>query len=144
MAVDVALALDTGQTVTADGSTDYIECEGGFLAWFHMYWGVMSGGSTTCDAYLMVSIDAGANYYMKGKVQQVGPSDDSKEDRVPVYIPQPATAGNKVRVRVKYEVAGGSPSYAVTRAQLEPMTSLAVPAIDEQMQTGAASLIAAV
>ncbi len=144
MAIDTNLVLDSGQTVVADGNTDYVECEGGFLAWVHMIWGVMSGGSTTCDAYVMVSIDAGLNYYMKGKFQQVGPTDDSKDDRIPVYIPQPATAGVLVRVRIKYDVAGSSPSYAVTFCSLEPMTSLGCPGVDEPGQTGAASLIAAV
>lgn len=143
MAIDTLLELDAGQTVVADLNTDYIEVEGGGIAWAHMYWGVMSGGSTTCDARVMVSIDEGSNYYMKGKFQQVGPTDDSKEDRIPVYIPQPTTAGAKVRVRLNYDVTGSSPSYAVTKCFLEPFTSMAPPAVDELAQIGAASLISA-
>ncbi len=141
---DVGLILDAGQTITADGNTDYIECEGGFLAWVHMFYGAMSGGSTTMDARCMWSVDAGANYYMGCKLQQTGPTDDNKEDRKPVYIPQATTAGVKVRVRMNYDVAGGSPSYAVTQCLLEPMSSLAVPAIDEVLKTGAALKMAAV
>lgn len=145
MAIDTALVLDSGQTVAADGNTDYIECEGGFLAWAHMMWGAMSGGSTTCDARVMFSPDSGSNYYMApgGKFRQVGPTDDNKEDRIPVYIPQPTTKGNLVRVRVNYDVAGAAPSYAVTFCALEPMTSLGVPANDEQAKIGAAALISA-
>lgn len=141
MALDANLVLDTGQTVTADGNTDYIECEGGALAWVRMFWGAMSGASTTCDVRVMVSPDGGTTYYMKGKFQQVGPSDDSKVDCVPVYIPQPDTAGVKVRVRLNYDVAGSAPSYAVTRCVLDPMTSLAVYANDEKLTEGAASQI---
>lgn len=143
MAIDTLLVLDTGQVVAADGNSDYIECEGGMLAWAHMFWGVMSGGSTTCGARVMWSPDGGVNYYMKGKFQDVGPTDDSKEDRIPVYIPQPDTKGDKVRVRINYDVTGSSPSYAVTQCLLEPIVGASVPAIDEQMGTGAASKIAA-
>src|SRR3990167_3791143 len=139
MAIDASLILEQGQTIVADGNSDYIEVEGGGLVWVHMFWGAMSGGSTTCDVRVMVSPDAGTTYYMKGKFQQVGPSDDSKEDRIPVYIPEPETKGTKVRVRLNYDVAGSAPSYAVTLCAIEPMTSLAVPAIDEQLEQGAAS-----
>ena len=143
MAIDASLVLDSGQIVVADGNTDYIEVEGGQLCWVHMQWGAMSGASTTMDARVMVSPDEGTTYYMKAKFQQVGPSDDSKDDRVPVYIPQPATKGTKIRVRINYDVTGTSPSYAVSWCHLEPMTSLGVPAIDEQLATGAAARIAA-
>lgn len=144
MAIDVDLVLDSGEVVTADKNTDYIVCEGGFLAWAHMYWGVMSGGGTTLDARVMYSPDNGSNYYMApgGKFRQVGPTDDSKEDRIPVYIPRPTKAGDPVRVRLNLDVAGSSPSYAITTAMLEPMTSLAPPAIDEQLLTGVALRIA--
>lgn len=143
MAIDTLLVLEAGQTVVADSNSDYVECEGGILMWAHIFWGTLSGGSTTCDARVMVSVDAGANYFMKAKFQQVGPTDDNKEDRVPVYIPQPTTAGVKCRVRLNYDVAGGAPSYAVTQAFLEILHGNSVPAIDEQNTTGAASLISA-
>lgn len=140
MAIDVDLVLDSGQVVTADLNTDYIVCEGGMLCWARMYWGVMSGGSTTDDVRVMYSPDNGANYYMApgGKFRQVGPTDDSKEDCIPVYIPRPTTPGDSVRVRLAHDVAGSSPSYAVTTCFLSPMTSLAPPAMDEQLLTGVA------
>lgn len=144
MARDVDLVLDSGDTIVADGNTDYIELEGGFLAWAHIYWGAMTGGSTTMDARVVFSVDAGANYYMAGKFQQLGPTNDNAEQRIPVYIPRATTAGVPVRVRLNFDVAGGAPSYALVNAFIEPMSSLAVPAIDELTRTGAVALLAGV
>jgi len=142
MAVDTALVIE-GTTVTADGNSDYIECEGGFPAMAHIYWGAMSGASTTCDVRIMASMDAGANYYMIGKFQQAGPTDDSKEDAKLVYVPQPTTPGTMVRVRLNFDVAGAAPSYAYSLATIEPLTSLAPPATMEQGKYGLALKMAA-
>lgn len=145
MALDVNLVLDPGQTVTADGNSDYVECEGGFLAWARLWTGAMSGGSTTCDIRIMASYDLGVNYYMVagGKFQTLGPTNDNIYLAIPVAIGWPTTATNKVRVRVNYDVGGGSPSYAIVLCALDPMTSLSLPAIDLTQQTGAAALVAA-
>jgi hypothetical protein len=92
----------------------------------------------------MVSLDAGSNYYMAGKFQQLGPTNDNAYLAIPVYLPRPTSAANKLRVRLNYDVAGVSPSYAITNAIIDPMVSLAVPEQDERNQNGAVSLLAAV
>lgn len=141
---DVALVLDPGQTVVADSNTDYIECEGGYFALVTLLGGVFTGASTTLDARVMFSVDVGANYYMAGKFQQLGPTDDSCEMRIPVYIPRPTVKTNPVRVRMNYDAGGVAPSYAITRVQLEPMLSLAPPSLDEDLSIGLRTLKAAV
>lgn len=141
MAIDTLLVLAEAQTIVADGNSDYIECEGGIACWAHIQYGAMSGG-TSLDVRVMVSPDAGANYYMKGKFQQIVPTDDNKDDRILVYIPQPETPGTKVRVRLNYDVTGAM-STVITWAMLEPQVGIAPPAIDEQAETGAASQISA-
>jgi hypothetical protein len=141
MAIDTLLVLAEGQTIVADGNSDYIEVEGGIAAWVHMMYGAMAGG-TSMDTRVMVSIDDGANYFMKGKFQQVVPTDDNKDDRILVYIPQPATAGHKVRVRLNYDVTGAI-SVAIFQCVIEAQVGISAPAVDEQAQTGAASLISA-
>lgn len=143
MALDVNLVLDPGQTVIADGNTDYVEVEGGFLAWARLWTGAMSGGGTTCDVRIMASYDAGSNYFMIGKFQQLGPSDDNKYLAIPVAIGWPTSPANKVRVRVNYDVNGAN-STAIVLVALDPMTSLSLPAYDIQNQVGAAALVAAV
>lgn len=144
MPIDALMILESGQVVTADSNSDYVESEGGFLAWASLQMGVMSGGSTTFDCRVEVSPDLGVNYYMAGKFQQFGPTDDSKFARIPVYIMRPNTAGNPVRVRLNYDVGGVTPSYAVTQCTLDAMLSMAVPAGDEDGDIGAALKMAAV
>lgn len=126
MAVDVGLVLDSGQVVTADGNTTPIDTEGGKLMWACLSMGALSGASTTFDARVQCSIDGGTDYWMIGKHQTFGPTDDSKISKIPVYVRRPITAGNPVKVRMNYDVAGGAPSYAVTRAWLEPILTLAI------------------
>lgn len=130
MAKDTLLVLDSADTVVADGNTTPIDCEGGFFALVRLYMGAMSGGSTTFDCRVQVSTDNGSNYYMMGKFQTLGPTNDNLETAVPVYVPPAETAGQNVKVRLNYDVGGGAPSYVVTNAFLEPMTSLAPPAGD--------------
>lgn len=127
---DTLLVLDSADVVVADGSTSPIDVEGGFFALVRLYMGAMSGGSTTLDVRVQASSDNGSNYYMIGKFQTMGPTNDNLETAIPVYIPPAQTAGQMVKVRLNYDVGGSSPSYAVTNAFLEPMTSLAPPAGD--------------
>lgn len=143
MPFDVDLILDTGQTITINTNTAAIQVEGGWMAWVRLLMGIVSGGGTTLDVRVQVSEDLGANYYAFGKFQQLGPTHSGKELAIPVYIPRPAVAGNLTYVRANYTVAGGAPSYAVTKCWLEPMLSPTVRAVDEQLAIGAAALISA-
>lgn len=144
MVYDANLELDAGRTVTADESTNYIEAEGGALMWACLKMGAMSGTTPTFDARVQHSPDGGTTYYMAGKHQRFADTDDDKFSRIPVYIPRPETKGAKVRVRMNYDVGGTSPSFAVTKAWLEPMLSLAPEATDESLLEGAALQMAAV
>ncbi len=144
MAVDVRLLLDSNNTVTTDQNTTYIDVEGGGLMWAVLYTGAMSGSGTTCDIRVMFSLDVGANYYMAGKFQTLGPTNDNIILRIPVYIPLPATATNKTRVRLNYDVAGSSPSYLITTAFIEPITSImSSPGTDKVNAIGVYALVAA-
>lgn len=142
MALDVQLVLASAVTITVDGNSDYIECEGGGLVWVRIWFGAMSGG-TSIDIRVMASLDAGSNYYMFGKFQQLVPTNDNSYMAIPVYLPRPTSAANKLRVRLNYDVTGAM-STAITNAVIDPMTSLAVPEQDERNQNGAVSLLAAV
>lgn len=144
MAIDLALVLDQDYVVAADENRPYIEVPGGILCWAGLHTGAMSGGSTTFDVRVQASPDGGSNYYMIGKFQQLGPSDDSKILRIPVYVPQPEDPDVPVRVRLNYDVAGASPSYAVALAYLDPMVDVSPPAIDEELEQGCAVQISAV
>ena len=140
---DANLILDAGETVIANGDTTAIDTEGGFLAWVFAIMGAMSGADTTCDIYVQASPDGGSNYYMIGKFQQLGPTNDDAEMRIPVYIPRPSTGQTVTKVRLHKVVAGVAPSYVVEKVFVEPMLSIAPPAIDENLRTGAVCLLAA-
>src|SRR5436190_23476231 len=115
---DVNLVLDAGSTVTADVSGDPIPVEGAGLCWACLKMGAMSGASTTFDARVQFSPDNKVTYYMAGKAQQFGPTDDNKLVKFPVYLPEPEVqgqAGYPHWVRPNYDVAGGTPSYVVEK-----------------------------
>jgi len=141
MARDVELVLDTGRTVSADESTDYIETEGGMLCMARAWFGAMSGTNPTCDIRIQASVDAGSNYYKMGQMQQLVGTDDNKELACLCYIPRPASGQFKTRVRVNYDVGGTTPSFAVTRVILEPLESIAPPDQDEDGAKGLAALV---
>lgn len=142
-AYDVNLVLDSGQTVTADSTTTPIQVEGGAFVVLRSIFGAMSGASTTCDVYLQYSFD-NVTYYMVTKLQQLGPTDDNKKPAAVGFIPPHTTAGSRVYVRLRYEVAGGAPSYAVTKVYMEPLMSLAVSPVDFAQAEGLCARIAAI
>jgi len=140
---DTALILDSGETVIANGSTTAIDTVGGFLAWVALRMGTITGAGTTLDVRVQATPDGGSNYYLLGKFQQLGPTDDDKFLRIPVYIPRPESGQTVTSVRLNFVVAGGAPSYAIDRCDLEPMVSLAVNALDEELVEGAAIQVSA-
>ncbi len=144
---DVDLELDSADTVIANGDTTAIDTEGGSLMWASLITGAMSGGGTTCDIYVQVSVNGGSNYYLAsgGKFQQLGPTNDNVILRIPVYIPRPTISATvtTTKVRAHYVVAGGAPSYVITKLFLEPMLDPTVHATDESLSEGACARIAA-
>lgn len=144
---DINLVLDAGQTVTADGNGDAVACEGAGLAWACIKMGAMSGASTTLDVRVQFSPDNKVTYYMAGKGQQFGPTDDNKFLRFPIYIPEPEVQGQSsypVWLRYNYDVAGGSPSYVVEKFWIEPILAFGAIEPDETLEEGAALQMAAV
>lgn len=141
MALDVELVVDEDRVVTADESTEYIECEGGFLAWARLWTGAMSGTNPTCDVRLQYSPDGGSNYYLLGKFQQLVGTNDNARLAIPVYIPHPSSTEQKVRVRANYDVGGTTPSFAISHLILDPIVSLAPLATDEEANEGAAAML---
>lgn len=137
-AVDTNLILDEGRTVTADETEVFVECEGGFYALAHLKMGAMTGTTPTLDTTIEQSPDLGTTYYYACKFVRFNETHDNAYVKQPVYIPQPNTSGNKVRVRIKYDVGGTTPSYVVTKAWLEPLLSLGTPQTDEDLQEGLA------
>lgn len=141
---DANLVVDAGQTVTADGSTTPIEVEGGGLMWACCLLGTLAGASTTLDIRIQHSPDNKANYYKAGQFQQLGPSDDGKLLKIPVYIPEPeAPTSYKSWVRANYDVTGASPSYAITKLWLEPIIGNGPVEPDESLEEGAAIQVSA-
>lgn len=143
MARDTNLLLVDDDDITATGNSATVkDTEGGFLAWASLLLGAISGTSITWDVYVQASPDGGSTYYMIGKFQQIDEDDDDLELRVPVYVPRPESGQTVTKVRVKYTLVGTS-TMTVTSVFLEPMVSLAVPAGDDDRETGAAIQLSA-
>lgn len=136
MAIDTALVLDEGRTVSGDENTTALDVEGGFHADALIQLGAMTGG-TSLDVRIQYSPDGGSNYYMcpGGKFQQLDGNDDSLKLRIPVFIPEPTTQGNMVKVRVSYDDTGNG-TWVVSKVWLEPMTSLSQPAGEKAQANG--------
>ena len=141
---DANLKLDEDRSFSANVDATAIDVEGGMLAWVSMLLGTLSGAGAKMDAYVQASMDEGSNYYMIGKFQQILDTHDNKFLRVPVYVPRPTTAGTKVKVRMHYVETTASAVFAITDVFLEPMVSIAVPAIDEVEASGAANKLSAI
>lgn len=140
MARDVNLILDSGSTITANGQTTAIDTEGGFYAIVRELFGAITGTSPTLDTDLEVSIDGGSNYFKVASIPQLVGTDDDIEIARVAYIPRPASGQTVTKVRLSDVVSGTSPSFARTNSYLEPLVSLAVPAIDEGLSQGLAAL----
>jgi len=141
---DLNLKLVEDGSITATGnSATTKDTEGGFLAWVTLLLGAISGTSITWDIYVQASPDGGSTYYMIGKFQQIDESDDELFLRIPVYVPRPESGQTVTTCRLKYTLAGGASTMVVTDVFLEPMVSLAVPAGDDDRETGAAIQLSA-
>lgn len=138
---DVNLQFETGRTVTADGDSEVIECEGGFYANVRIKFGTLAANGDTLDISVRCSVDGGSNYFDLMKFPQLLGVDDNLEIARPVYVPQPDTAGAMVKLKLNHNVsANGTESFAITWAFLQPLLSLAPPALDEKLGIGLAAL----
>lgn len=142
MARDVELVLLEGVTLTATGAQDYIEVEGGLGGICRIWLGTLATGSSpTLDLRLQASLDAGSNYYKFGQAQQIINTDDNKELAFLAYIPRPALANNKVRLRLHATLGGSGGSFEIVRAVFEPRPGFDAMAIDERLSIGLAALL---
>lgn len=138
---DVNLQLETGRTIVADGDSAVIETEGGGYAVVRMKFGTLGAAADTLVTTVQCSVDGGANYFDIGSFPSLLGTDDNLEIARPVYIPWPDTPGTLVKVKLNHNVsANGTESFAITWAFLEPLLTLAVPALDEKLGIGLAAL----
>lgn len=125
----------------ASGSSVAIECEGGFYAVVRFMGGTITDADETFDVDIEASVDDEATYGKIGALPQiVGTDDDISIARV-VYIPRPvlATPVEVTHVRLTWVAAGTTPSWPVS-VWIEPLLSLAVPAVDEGLLQGLCEL----
>ncbi len=139
---DVNLQLaDAATPITATGQATAVDTEGGFYAVVRFECGdPITDANETFDFLVMASINGGGNYYQIGAIRQIVDGDEDLVKSIPVYVPRfPPATQTATKVRLEYVVAGTTPSLLLN-CWLEPMLSLAVPAIDEGLNNGLAEL----
>lgn len=146
MARDVNLAFITGATAMAGTGAkgSVIDTEGGFFGIVRMFLGTCSGTSVLVEVKVEVSIDGGSNYYHIGQFPILDEDDDDVEIARPVYIPKPTLSSTVTTTKVRLNTvssAGSSPVVPCNAAYLEPLVSLAAPAVDVDLGVGVEELI---
>jgi hypothetical protein len=141
MARDENLILAaSGTPLTTSGSSTAIDTEGGFFAIVRFIGGTITDADETFDVDIEASIDGGSNYYPIGSLPQIVGADDDIRIARPVYIPQfPPASQTATKVRLTWVAGGTTPSWPVD-VFIEPMTSLGVPQVDEDLSEGLAAL----
>jgi len=144
MARDTNLELvATTVTVTATGDIgDEKDTEGGFWAMIRMFLGTVTGTTVVLDVAVLCSIDGGATDFNIGQFPTIDEADDDIEIARAVYIPKPASGQSFTKVKINARVVTGtSPSIPIDRAFIEPLVSLGIPGVDEQLTVGVELLI---
>lgn len=141
MARDVDLKLaDDGTPIDSTTALAAINTEGGFPAMVRAFLGTVTDADETMNLTVEASIDGGSNYFHIGEFPGFVAGDDDIEIARLVYVPRPASGQTVTKVRLKARaVAGTTPSFPIT-AYLEPLVSLAPPAVDEALAEGIALL----
>lgn len=141
MARDVNLKLaDAGTPITSTTALAAINTEGGGFAWVHIQLGTVTDADETMSLTVECSIDGGSNYFHIGEFPGFVAADDNISISRPIYIPRPASGQTVTKVRLKARaVAGTTPSFPIT-SYIEPIISLAPPAMDEMLAQGLANL----
>lgn len=140
MARDINLRLANAADLTATGQQTAVDTEGGFFAIARLNNALITGTTPLFDFDIEASIDGGSTYFKIGSFPQLDGADDNIEIARPVYIPRPASGQTITKVRLQYTVSGTTPVCNDTTVYLEPMVSLGVPAVDEQLASGLAKL----
>ena len=145
MVRDVNLALITAATrmdgVGAKGNV--VDTEGGFFAIVRMFLGTCAGTTVVCDVQIEASIDGGSNYYHIGQFPKLDEGDDDVEIARVVYVPKPTLASSTVtKVRLYTRTSSGSgANIPCNDAFVEPLVSLAAPAVDMDLGVGVEELV---
>ena len=140
MVRDVNLKMrDSGTPLGASGSSAAIDTEGGFYAAFRFTGGTITDADETFAVVIEASIDGGSNYFPIAALPGIVAADDAIEIARVGYIPRPASGQTVTKVRLTWVAAGTTPSWPVN-VYCEPLVSLGVPAVDEQLAVGLAKL----
>ncbi len=141
---DTNLVLDAGQTLTNEAQTTAISVEGGVFATFHVDLGVLAADADALRIRLQYSDNNQVSWKTcpGGVCELVDGLDDSKRIVQPVFIPLPDEAnagvakGDLTPIRIDYELtANATESFAISKAWLEPMISVAPEAAVERGQS---------
>lgn len=144
MARDVNLQFVTASTDfagTGDKGSEK-DCEGGFYAMVRLFLGTITGTTVVCDIQVLCSIDGGTTDFHIGQFPTIDEADDDIEIARLVYVPKPDSSNTVTKVKLNTRVSSGtSPVVPVLLAFLEPLVSLAIPGVDEQLTIGVEKLI---
>lgn len=140
---DLRLRLVDDDTITNEATGTAVDTEGGFFALVRLFLGTMAAAADTMRVVVQASVDGGGNYYSIGEFPLLDGADDNKEIARPVYVPQPNSGQTVTKVRLNYFdlSENATESFQIKSAWLEPLLSLAPPALDEKMSVGVALLV---
>lgn len=138
---DVNLVLrESADPLTTTGAGDAVDTEGGFRADVRCVGGTLSATQTHA-LVVQASIDGGSNYYDIGAFPSIDAADDDIDIARSVYIPKPTLSATVTTTKVRiYDTVTGTPSWPVD-IFIEPLVSLAAPALDDELATGLAKLV---
>ncbi len=141
---DVNLVLISGATAMAGTGAkgSVVNTEGGFRADVRMLLGTCTGTTVVVSVAIQASIDGGSNYYHIGQFPILDQGDDDIEIARSVYIPKPESDQAYTKVRLNTVVSSGSsPVVPCDFACIEPLISLAPPAVDVGLTQGLEKLV---
>ncbi|KKM96119.1 hypothetical protein LCGC14_1181390 [marine sediment metagenome] len=144
MARDLNLELVATSTDFAGTGDKGVEkdTEGGFWAMIRLFLGTVTGTTVVCDIQVLCSIDGGSTDFHIGQFPTIDEADDDIEIARVVYIPKPDSSNTVTKVKLNTRTSSGStPVVPVLRAFIEPLVSLGIPGVDEQLTVGVEKLI---
>ena len=144
MARDINLELVAAPEDIAGTGDKGVEkdTEGGFFAMIRCFYGAITGSTVVNDLQVLCSIDGGSTDFHIGQFPTVDESDDDIEIARVVYIPKPASGQTVTKVKLNVRTSSGTtPVVNLKRAFIEPLVSLGIPGVDEQLTVGVEKLI---
>lgn len=138
---DVNLKLaDAGTPITNTTALAAIDTEGGWFGLIRLLIGTITDADETFNITVECSKDGGSNYFHICEFPQFVAADDNLEIARTAYFPRPNAGVTSLKVRLKARAVAGTTPSMPTTAYLEPLLSLAPPAMDEAMAIGVAHL----